>query len=1104
MDANEQINKFKEFIESNYYEELLEIIRKDKKVIVIDFSELAKFDHELADLLLDEPEEVIKAAEIAVDQFDLQEKNIKIRFNSLPELKKLLVRNIRSKHLGKFFYFEGVVRQKSDVRPQVTSAKFECPSCGNIINVLQLDQKMREPSRCGCGRKGKFKMLSKELIDAQRLVLEEIPEDIDSGAQPKRMSVFLKEDLVSPLTERYTNPGSRVLVTGYVKEVPIIGRDGGKLTRFDLMIEANYIAGVQEDFYEIEISEEEEIKIKEIAKDPKVYEHIVNSVAPSIYGHDKIKEAIAYQLVGGVKKTRGDGVRTRGDVHVLLLGDPGSGKSQLLKRVSKIAPKARFVSGKGVSGAGLTAAVVRDEFLNGWSLEAGALPLSNNGFCLSGDTEIYMADHSLIKIEDIYDRFKKWNRKQEVFYLNPKTYEYEKANVINVSKRTVDKVYSIETDTQQKIIATAEHPFARWDNGLKWTNVSDLEVGNCLFVPRHFPINCKNDPKNNLFYLLGLIATDGHLSKKKYVTRFYTTSKELKSDFEELCLKVFEKKAGVSRDKRSESYQIHISSKNIHGLINSYGIPIGDKTKNKIIADKIINSGIEEIKSFMVGIINGDGSVSNRKGGGIIDIISGNKENVILYQKLLRKLGIISRTHKINSKGGGVVKMGDYTQYKLSITGISNIKLLYDERLISHKKEALDKIINRLDNSWKIPKISNILKKLNKTIPWFEKNILYANNIRLSRIKEDSCVTRLSLINAFGDLKLCNPAKKTNEFDEINKILENQIIFPKIKGIKEINRKTEVYNIQIDKKDNPNFVANFLVVHNCMIDEMDKMSPEDTSAMHEALEGQTITISKANIQATLRCETTVLAAANPKFGRFDPYDIIAKQINMPPALINRFDLIFPIKDLPDKTKDNLLADHILKLHKAPDTENPEIDTDLLKKYISYVRQNSNPKLSDEAMEELKKYYVEMRNSGSEEGGVKSVPISARQLEALVRLAEAAAKLRLAEEVTKKDAQRGIDMLHYCLSQIGIDPETGKIDIDRIATGISSSQRNHIITVKEIITELENKIGKTIPIDDVVTEAKSKGVEEDKVEEVLEKLKRSGDIFEPRRGFVQKI
>ncbi|HLC97012.1 MAG TPA: minichromosome maintenance protein MCM [Candidatus Nanoarchaeia archaeon] len=670
MDANEQITKFKELIESAYLGQLNENIRKEKNYVVVDFADLSKFDPELADLLLDQPEEVIRAAELGIVQLDLPEKQIKVRFANLPDSQKLLIRNIRSKHLGKMYLFEGVVRQKSDVRPQVTSAKFECPSCGNVINVLQVDQKMREPSRCGCGRKGKFKMLSKELIDAQRLVLEEVPEDLESGAQPKRMSVLLKEDLVSPLTERYTNPGSRVSVIGFVKELPLIARDGGKLTRFDLMIEANYVVGVQEDFYDIEISKEEEERIKEIAESPDVYSSIINSIAPSIYGHDRIKEAIGYQLVSGVKKTRADGVKTRGDIHILLLGDPGAGKSQLLKRVAKIAPKARFVSGKGVSGAGLTAAVVRDEFLQGWSLEAGALPLSNNGFC--------------------------------------------------------------------------------------------------------------------------------------------------------------------------------------------------------------------------------------------------------------------------------------------------------------------------------------------------------------------------------------------------------------------------------------------------MIDEMDKMSQEDTAAMHEALEGQTITISKANIQATLRCETTVLAAANPKFGRFDPYDIIAKQINLPPALINRFDLIFPIKDLPDREKDSLLADHILKLHQKPETENPEIDTDTLKKFISYARQKANPKLSSEALEEIKKYYVEMRNKESDEGASKAVPISPRQLEALVRLSEASAKIRLALEVTKEDAKRAIDIVHYCLTQIGIDPETGKIDIDRIATGISSSERSHIMTVKEVISELESKIGKTIPIDDIVSECKAKGISEDKVEESLEKLKRTGDIFEPRRGFVQKI
>ena len=107
-------------------------------------------------------------------------------------------------------------------------------------------------------------------------------------------------------------------------------------------------------------------------------------------------------------------------------------------------------------------------------------------------------------------------------------------------------------------------------------------------------------------------------------------------------------------------------------------------------------------------------------------------------------------------------------------------------------------------------------------------------------------------------------------------------------------------------------------------------------------------------------------------------------------------------------------------------------------------------------------------------------------------------------MTKEDAKRAIDIVHYCLTQIGIDPETGKIDIDRIATGISSSERSHIMTVKEVISELESKIGKTIPIDDIVSECKAKGISEDKVEESLEKLKRTGDIFEPRRGFVQKI
>ena len=671
MEALEQINKFHEFLESNYYSSILSSMRKDEKFLVIEFTELAKFDTELANDLLEGPEEVIKAAELAVEEFDIENiKGFKVRFKNLPESQKITISNIRSKQLGKLMWTEGVIKQKSDVRPQVTAAKFECPSCGNLINILQLNGTFKEPSKCGCGRKGKFNLLSKELIDAQGIVLEESPESLDGGEQPRRMNVLLKGDLVSPISEKKTSPGAKVSVVGMVTEVPIISKTGAKSTRFDMMIECNYIEPSEETFYETEISKKEEKQILEISKDPRLYDKFIASMAPSIYGHDRVKEALLLQLMGGVRKVRSDKVVSRGDIHVLLVGDPGSGKSAMLKRVNTIAPKGRYVSGKGVSGAGITASVVRDEFLKGWSLEAGALVLASNGIC--------------------------------------------------------------------------------------------------------------------------------------------------------------------------------------------------------------------------------------------------------------------------------------------------------------------------------------------------------------------------------------------------------------------------------------------------MIDEMDKMSPDDRAAMHEALEQQTVSISKANIQATLLARTTVLAAANPKFGRFDPYGIIAEQIDLPPTLINRFDLIFPIKDLPDENRDEKMASHILNLHQSPDIDEPEISTDLLRRYISYARQHITPVLTDGALKEIKDYYLKMRATVSGEGGIQAIPISPRQLEALVRLSEASAKVNLSDKVTKKDARRAIDLIEYCLIQVGLDRETGKIDIDRIATGVTASQRSHIVIIKDIINELENKIGKTIPIDDIVDEAKSRDIEEDKVEEAIEKLKRSGDLFEPRRNFVQRL
>ena len=670
INAVEQIRKFAEFIETNYYNKLLENARKGEKLLLVDFSELSKFDPDLAVELLDMPEETLKAFEKAIEQFDMENlENFRIRFENLPLSQEVKIRDVRSHHINRLIFVQGLIRQKSDVRPQTTSARFECPMCGNIMNVLQLDGTFKEPTRCGCGRKGKFIMLDKDMVDAQGIVLEEASENLEGGEQPKRMNVLLTADLVSPLSEKRTAPGSKVEVIGIIKEVPIISKTGGKSTRSDLMVEANYIKPTQDTFYEVLITPEEEKEVLAIANDPRGYEKLINSIAPSIFGYEKIKEALLLQLMGGVRKIRNDKVVSRGDMHILLIGDPGSGKSALLKRIVQFAPKGRYVSGKGVSGAGLTAAVVRDEFLKGWALEAGAMVLSSDGL---------------------------------------------------------------------------------------------------------------------------------------------------------IC-----------------------------------------------------------------------------------------------------------------------------------------------------------------------------------------------------------------------------------------------------------------------------------------IDEMDKMSNDDRAAMHEALENQTVSISKANIQATLIARTTVLAAANPKFGRFDPYGIISEQIDLPPTLINRFDLIFPIKDLPEEVRDEKLARHILSLHQKPDLIEPEIDTNLLKKFVGYARQKCFPKLTDGALEEIKDFYLKMRKGGGE-GGIKTVPISARQLEALVRLSEASARARLDERVTRKDAKKAVELLEYCLMQIGFDKETGKIDIDRIATGVSASSINHISMLKEIMNDLEAKVGKTIPIEDVLNEARARGMEEDKVEEAIERLKRSGDLFEPRRGFLSKI
>jgi len=272
------------------------------------------------------------------------------------------------------------------------------------------------------------------------------------------------------------------------------------------------------------------------------------------------------------------------------------------------------------------------------------------------------------------------------------------------------------------------------------------------------------------------------------------------------------------------------------------------------------------------------------------------------------------------------------------------------------------------------------------------------------------------------------------------------------------------------------------------IDELDKLSEEELHHLHEAMEHRTITIDKANIHATLRADTSVLAAANPKFGRWDRMKSIADQIDLPITIINRFDLIFILQDIPNPELDSIIADEILgSLKQRPQ---PPIPPDLLRKYIAYAKK-INPEWTDKAIERVKRFYLELRSKAS----MEAIPITLRQLNTIRRLAEASAKIRLSEVVTEDDVILAESLLTYSLKQVGINPETSQLDIDLITTGFSSTERKRGSKILDIIKELSKDFPRGVPLSEIIKAAEKYKIEAEQVKETIEKLLKEGYIYE---------
>lgn len=364
------------------------------KSLLINFKDLLIFQEgKLAEELLEFPDEVIEHAteglEKSTNIYGVALKNCKPRFYSLPVTRKYLIRDLRAEHIGKFVAIEGIVRKVTEVRPKIVEAAFKCLSCGRTNYLAQEDSFLRQPSECNKCHSKKLVLSINEskAIDSQRIKIQEYPENLKGGEQPQSIDVILEGDIAGKV-----NPGNRIIVNGIVR-----ARARGKNVYMDLFIEGNSIETLQQEYEEVEISDEDVEKMMQLLKDGNIYEKVVKSIAPSIYGYEDIKLAIALQLFGGVSKKLPDGTEIRGDIHILLVGDPGVAKSQLLRYVHRIAPRSIYTTGKGTTTAGLTATVVRDDVDGRWTLEAGALVLSDKGIALVDEIDkMRKEDHAAL------------------------------------------------------------------------------------------------------------------------------------------------------------------------------------------------------------------------------------------------------------------------------------------------------------------------------------------------------------------------------------------------------------------------------------------------------------------------------------------------------------------------------------------------------------------------------------------------------------------------------------------------------------------------------------------------------------------------------------
>ena len=396
MAAHDSSARWRTFFNEAKESEVVLLLSKQSEnaVLSITFHELQAFDPEFAEDVLIDPRNIIDNGRDTLTEICRErgeDIDCLLRVGELPKDSRRDLRDVGSRDIGKLRSSEVIVTKISEIKPRIHRAVFQCEACGHTVEKIQDNEReLKEPLRCpeetGCGelagRSGGTRFILvmnvSRMVNNQWIEVQEVPENVPSGAQPSRAHVLVEGELVNKHL-----PGQRVIIN----MIPVVHSEvkrNKKTPMFDIIYHLVSSEHESTPFTEIKISDEDREAILDIGSRPDLLQLMQRSIAPSIYATGVVhyvKRSLALQLFGGVSRINKDATRSRGDIHILLMGDPGVAKSQLLNYMSKLSPRGMFATGGGVSGAGLTAAAVRDDFGGGgrFALEAGILPLSDRG-----------------------------------------------------------------------------------------------------------------------------------------------------------------------------------------------------------------------------------------------------------------------------------------------------------------------------------------------------------------------------------------------------------------------------------------------------------------------------------------------------------------------------------------------------------------------------------------------------------------------------------------------------------------------------------------------------------------------------------------------------